>query len=97
MDYNYGNNGFNDMTPVDDKKSMATLTLVFGIISILCGGGIFGILAIVFYLMNKNNFSASTGKTAKIGFICAIVGFVVGLIEIVGSTFFYIIIIAASM
>lgn len=79
------NNNLNE-TPVytddavEESKGMAIASLILGILSILCGGGIFGIIGLILAIVAKKKGQAGPHT---IGMILSIVGLAFGLIAIV--------------
>ena len=77
------NNNLNETTPVytdgavEESKGLAIASLILGIVSILCGGGIFGIVGLILTIVAKKKGQAGP-HTA--GLILSIVGLVLGLI-----------------
>ena len=77
-------------TPVDQPKKensgYAIASLVLGILSILCCGScgiIMGILAIVFYYVDKNNNGGQPNSLARAGMICGIIAIVCSVIYLI--------------
>ncbi|MCR4697093.1 MAG: DUF4190 domain-containing protein [Lachnospiraceae bacterium] len=76
------NNNLNE-TPVytdgavEESKGLAIASLILGILSILCGGGIFGIVGLILAIVAKKKGQAGPHT---IGLILSIVGLVLGLI-----------------
>lgn len=79
------NNNLNE-TPVytdgavEESKGLAIASLILGILSILCGGGIFGIVGLILAIVAKKKGQAGPHT---IGMILSIVGLVFGLIAII--------------
>ncbi|MBQ4275143.1 MAG: hypothetical protein II717_01275 [Lachnospiraceae bacterium] len=77
------NNNLNETTPVytdgavEESKGLAIASLILGIVSILCGGGIFGIVGLILAIVAKKKGQAGP-HTA--GLILSIIGLVLGLI-----------------
>jgi hypothetical protein len=76
------NNNLNE-TPVytdgavEESKGLAIASLILGIVSILCGGGIFGIVGLILAIVAKKKGQAGPHT---VGLILSIVGLVLGLI-----------------
>ena len=83
------NNNLNE-TPVytdgavEESKGLAIASLILGILSILCGGGIFGIVGLILAIVAKKKGQAGPHT---IGMILSIIGLVLGLIAgiVIGS------------
>jgi hypothetical protein len=79
------NNNLNE-TPVytdgavEESKGMAIASLILGILSILCGGGIFGIVGLILAIVAKKKGQAGPHT---VGMILSIVGLVFGAIEVI--------------
>ncbi|MBO7374250.1 MAG: hypothetical protein J6U09_00375 [Lachnospiraceae bacterium] len=77
------NNNLNETTPVytdgavEESKGLAIASLILGIVSILCGGGIFGIVGLILAIVAKKKGQAGPHT---VGLILSIVGLVLGLI-----------------
>ena len=75
------NNNLNE-TPVytdgavEESKGLAIASLILGIVSILCGGGIFSIVGIILAIVAKKKGQAGPHT---VGLILSIVGLVLGL------------------
>lgn len=72
----------------------ATLTLVLGIVSILCCGLFTGIPAIILGRSAMTEIDANPGRwqgrgTLKAGFICGIIGTVLSVLGIIGNIAYY--------
>lgn len=76
----------NNAAPATDPgKGMAIASLVCGLVSLLCCGGIVAILAVVFGIIAKKK--GSTSGMATAGLILGIVTFVIGiLLSVLGVT-----------
>ncbi len=76
------NNNLNE-TPVytdgavEESKGLAIASLILGIVSILCGGGIFGIVGLILAIVAKKKGQAGPHT---VGLILSIIGLVLGLI-----------------
>ncbi len=58
----------------NQNSGLAIAAFVLGILSLLCcGSGVFSILAIVFYFVDKKNNNGVPNSLARIGMICGIV------------------------
>ena len=62
---------------VEESKGLAIASLILGILSILCGGGIFGIVGLILAIVAKKKGQAGPHT---VGLILSIVGLVLGLI-----------------
>ena len=91
MDYNYGNEDYNNTTnrmPQNtDKNSngLAIASLVLGIVSIVTccvGGFMFGSLGIILALLSKGKEQKYDTK-AKVGIVTSITGMVLGIVIII--------------
>ena len=77
------NNNLNETTPVytdgavEESKGLAIASLILGIVSILCGGGIFGIVGLILAIVAKKKGQAGPHT---VGLILSIIGLVLGLI-----------------
>ena len=77
------NNNLNETTPVytdgavEESKGLAIASLILGIVSIICGGGIFGIVGLILAIVAKKNGQAGPHT---VGLILNIVGLVLGII-----------------
>jgi hypothetical protein len=77
------NNGYNQQNyyPANTSTSMATASMVLGIISIVFGGGLWSILGVVFGILYMNKGTPIARGRAKTGVICSVIGFVIGIIS----------------
>ena len=77
------NNNLNETTPVytdgavEESKGLAIASLILGIVSIICGGGIFGIVGLILAIVAKKKGQAGPHPA---GLILSIIGLVLGLI-----------------
>ena len=67
---------YSDAT-TEESKGLAIASLILGILSILCGGGIFGIVGLILAIVAKKKGQAGPHT---VGLILSIVGLVLGLI-----------------
>ena len=67
---------YSDAT-TEGSKGLAIASLILGILSILCGGGIFGIVGLILAIVAKKKGQAGPHT---VGLILSIVGLVLGLI-----------------
>ena len=95
--YNYSEPADVEAVEVPKKNTMATISLICGILSLICCiSGVPAILAIVFGAIAKSK--EKDNKSAKIGFLLGIISLVLGVIAgiiggivggLVGSGAFY--------